>query len=63
MSEPEALARLEELLARIQEMAALLEGADDSEEVVARLGELVELAREAQAQIDEARREAGDALP
>ncbi len=51
MSEPEALARLEALLERIQAMATELEGVDDAEQAVARLGELVELAREAQARI------------
>ncbi len=59
----EAVARLQELLARLEMTQAELEKAEDSETAVAILGELAELAREVQSEIDRARRDASDALP
>ena len=63
MSEPEALARLQELLARLELLLTELERADDSEDAVERLSAMAELAREVQAQIEQARREGGDVVP
>ncbi len=61
MSEPEPVARLQDLLARLETTLAELESTSDSEAAVERLGEMAELAREVQAEIDRARREGPDA--
>lgn len=61
MSEPESVARLQELLQRLETTLAELESTEDSEQAVERLGDMAELAREVQAEIDRARREGPDA--
>ncbi len=61
MSEPESVARLQELLQRLEATLAELESTEDSERAVERLGDMAELAREVQAEIDRARREGPDA--
>ncbi len=53
--------RLGELLARLENEVAALEGTDDSEQAVERLATMAELAREVQAEIERLRREAPDA--
>ena len=63
MSEPEAIQRLEELLARLELTRARLERTDDPERAIELLGELAELARDVQAEIERARREGSDARP
>ena len=49
-------------LAELEQKRAELEGAEDSDEAVRLLGEITELAKEAHARIEQARREA-DAQP
>ena len=61
MSEPESVARLQELLQRLEKTLGDLEATEDSEQAVERLGDMAELAREVQAEIDRARREGPDA--
>jgi hypothetical protein len=61
VSEPESVARLQELLQRLETTLAELESTEDSEQAVERLGSMAELAREVQAEIDRARREGPDA--
>ena len=61
MSEPESVARLEDLLKRLETTLAELESTEDPEGAVERLGEMAERAREVQAEIDRARREGPDA--
>ena len=51
-----------ELLAQLEEKRALLEATEDPEAAVDLLGEITELAKEAHAEIERARREA-DAQP
>lgn len=62
MSEPEsgpdAVARLQELLEKVESARAELETADDPERAVEILQELAELAKEVQAEVERARREA-----
>jgi uncharacterized tellurite resistance protein B-like protein len=55
-----AAERLQELLARLDDTLAALEGADDPEVAVEQLTEMAELAREVQGEIDRLRREAPD---
>jgi hypothetical protein len=63
MTTEERMARLEELLDRLEQARARLDALDDPEQAVDVLGELSELAKEVQAEIERARREApGDAL-
>jgi hypothetical protein len=61
MSEPPAdpVARLEQLLQRLEEARAQLERTDDAEQAVDVLRELAEVAKEVQAEIERARREEG----
>jgi putative NADPH-quinone reductase len=54
--------RLDQLLAQLEEERARLEGAEDAEEVVDILGELADLARDVQAEIERIRREGADAV-
>jgi hypothetical protein len=61
VSEPESVARLQELLQRLETTLEELESTEDSEQAVERLGDMAELAREVQAEIDRARREGPDA--
>lgn len=61
MREPESIARLQELLGRLESTLGELEATEDSEQAVQRLGDLSELAKQVQAEIDRARREGPDA--
>ena len=61
MSDEESVARLGELLARLESAQGELEKTDDPERAITILGELSDLAREVQAEIERARREAADA--
>jgi hypothetical protein len=56
--EPEPVRRLQELLDRLEQTRAELESADDPEKAVTVLRELAELAKEVQAEVERARREA-----
>jgi hypothetical protein len=62
VSEPESVARLQELLQRLETTLRELESTEDSEQAVERLGDMAELARQVQAEIDRARREGPDAV-
>jgi chromosome segregation ATPase len=62
MGEPDAVARLQELLEKVESARAQLEEVDDSEQAVQILQELSDLAKEVQAEVERARREA-DASP
>jgi hypothetical protein len=59
--EGEAGAKLQELLAKLETTLAEIEASEDSEDAVDRLGEMADLAREVQAEVDKLRREAPDA--
>jgi putative NADPH-quinone reductase len=54
---PDSVARLEQLLQRLEEARAELERTDDAEQAVNVLRELAEVAKEVQAEIERARRE------
>ena len=58
MTEQPELDRLQGLLDRLEAARARLEGLEDPEQVVEVLGELNDLAREVQAEVERARREA-----
>jgi hypothetical protein len=58
VSEPDAVARLQELLEKVEAARAELEGTDDPERAVQILQELADLAKEVQAEVERARREA-----
>lgn len=58
MSQPDPVARLEELLEKVEAARSELEGAEDPDRAVQVLQELSELAREVQAEVDRARRDA-----
>jgi hypothetical protein len=57
-NEPDAVARLQELLEKVEAARVELEAADDPERAVAILQELSDLAKEVQAEVERARREA-----
>ena len=57
-NEPNAVARLQELLEKVESARAQLESADDPERAVEILQELADLAKEVQAEVERARREA-----
>jgi hypothetical protein len=57
-TEPDAVARLHELLEKVESARAELETADDPERAVQVLQELADLAKEVQAEVERARREA-----
>ena len=57
-SEPDAVDRLQELLEKVEAARAALETADDPERAVEILQELADLAKEVQAEVERARREA-----
>jgi hypothetical protein len=57
-SEPDAVARLQELLEKVESARGRLETADDPERAVEILQELADLAKEVQAEVEQARREA-----
>jgi phosphoglycerate-specific signal transduction histidine kinase len=61
VSEPEHVGRLQELLDRLEAARAELEQTEDAERAVAILQDLAELAKEVQAEVERARREAPDA--
>jgi hypothetical protein len=61
VNEPDSVARLQDLLQRLEATLGELESTEDSEQAVERLGDMAELAREVQAEIDRARREGPDA--
>ena len=56
---PDPVARLEELLQRLEEARVRLDTTDDPEQAVETLRELAEVAKEVQAEIERARREEG----
>jgi hypothetical protein len=56
--QPDAVARLQELLEKVEAARVELETADDPERAVAILQELADLAKEVQAEVERARREA-----
>jgi hypothetical protein len=56
--QPDAVARLQELLEKVESARAQLEATDDPERAVGVLQELAELAKEVQAEVENARREA-----
>jgi division protein CdvB (Snf7/Vps24/ESCRT-III family) len=58
----EAIGRLQELLARLEEAHSELERTQDTARAVEILRELADLARNAQLEIEQARRETPDAL-
>jgi hypothetical protein len=58
MNEPDAVARLQELLEKVEAARAELEHTEDPEETAGVLEELSGLAKEVQAEVERARREA-----
>lgn len=58
MNEPDAVARLQDLLEKVETARTELEEADDPERAVQILQELADLAKEVQAEVERARREA-----
>jgi hypothetical protein len=56
VADPQTTARLRELLDRLDEARAGLEQAESAEDAIDRLQQLADLAKEAQAEIDRARR-------
>jgi hypothetical protein len=58
VSEPDAVARLQELLEKVETARAQLEASNDPERAVEILQELADLAKEVQAEVENARREA-----
>jgi hypothetical protein len=58
MSEPDAVARLQELLDKVEAARSELEGVEDPERAVQVLQELADLAKEVQAEVERARRDA-----
>lgn len=58
MNEPDAVARLQDLLEKVETARRELEEADDPERAVQILQELADLAKEVQAEVERARREA-----
>jgi hypothetical protein len=57
-SEPDAVARLQGLLEKVEAARVELESADDPERAVQILQELADLSKEVQAEVERARREA-----
>ena len=58
MSQPDAVARLQQLLEKVEAARTELEGVQDPERAVQVLQELADLAKEVQAEVERARREA-----
>jgi hypothetical protein len=58
MNEPDAVGRLQELLEKVEAARGELEGVEDPERAVQVLQELADLAKEVQAEVDRARRDA-----
>jgi hypothetical protein len=61
VSDPEAQARLQELLDRLEDARQRLEQSEGSEAAVEVLQDLVQLAKEVQAEIERQKRGGGDA--
>lgn len=59
MNSEDALQRAEELLARLEAARARLEATDDPEQAIEILAELSELAKQVEAELQRARRQAG----
>jgi exonuclease VII small subunit len=57
----DALGRAEELLDRLEQARGRLEAVEDPEAAIDILGELAELARQVEAELERARRDAGSA--
>ena len=57
-NEPDAVARLQELLEKVEAARVALESADDSERAVQILQELADLSKEVQSEVERARSEA-----
>jgi hypothetical protein len=60
VSAEESLKRAEELLGRLEQTRERLEAADDPEAAIDILAELAEIAKQVEAELEDARREAGD---
>ena len=58
MSAEESLRRAEDLLGRLEETRARLEGTEDPESALELLGDLAELAKEVEGEIQRAKRDA-----
>jgi hypothetical protein len=58
-AEPESVARLQELLRRVEQARAELDATTDPKRAVEVLSDLADLAKEVQAEIERARREEG----
>jgi hypothetical protein len=58
VDQPDAVDRLQQLLENVESARARLEGTDDPERAVEILQELADLAKEVQAEVERARREA-----
>jgi hypothetical protein len=56
----ESLKRAEELLERLEQTRARLESTDDPEAAIDILGELADIAKSVEAELEKARREAGE---
>ena len=63
MSDPEAQARLQSLLDRLEDARRRLEAAEDSEAAVDVLQDLVQLGKEVQAEIERQKREGPAGAP
>ena len=59
-STEDSLKRAEELLARLEQTRERLEAADDPEAAIDILAELSEIAKQVEAQLEQARRDAGE---
>jgi len=59
-SAEETLKRAEELLARLEQTRERLEAADDPDAAIDILAELSEIAKQVEAQLEQARRDAGE---
>ena len=59
-SAEESLKRAEELLGRLEQTRERLEAADDPDAAIDILAELAEIAKQVEAQLEQARRDAGE---
>jgi len=59
-SAEDSLKRAEELLARLEQTRERLEAADDPDAAIDILAELSEIAKQVEAELEQARRDAGD---
>jgi hypothetical protein len=59
-SAEDSLKRAEELLGRLEQTRERLEAADDPDAAIDILGELAEIAKQVEAQLEQARRDAGE---